>query len=125
MNDSVIDPNPGSAAVGALADSARSVVDVVTDGPVLMLSGDFDGRSTWVVRSAIDDLLRRYDDVVVDLSGVAILDLTAIKVLAAASRRAAAQGHHLSLRGCCPAVRRLLHLSGLRRLLDVDHAATA
>ncbi|MFC4783736.1 STAS domain-containing protein [Nocardioides sp. MAHUQ-72] len=97
----------------------------MTDGPTLVLSGDFDVRSTWEVRQAIYDLLEGHDeDVVIDLTGVGAVDVTALKVLAVASREARTAGHHLTLRGCGPAVRRLLHLSRLIRVVEIERAAT-
>lgn len=73
------------------------------------------------VRAAIyDHLASTVDDVVVDLTEVTTVDLTALKVLAVATRSAARDGRHLRLRGCGPAVRRLLHLSHLFRLVDVE-----
>lgn len=95
-------------------------MDIMTDGPTLVLAGDFDVRSTFQVRNAIYEVLHGHDDVVIDLTGVESIDLTALKVLAVASRRAAAAGQHLTLRGCCPAVRRMLLLSGFKRVLDVE-----
>jgi anti-anti-sigma factor len=100
-------------------------MDIMTDGPVLVLSGDFDVRSTWEVRNAIYEHLQGHDeDVVVDLTDVAAVDLTALKVLAVASRQAVREGHHLTLRGCGPAVRRMLHLSHLIRLVEVERRAS-
>ena len=46
-------------------------MDIVTDGPTLTLSGDFDVRSTMEVRTAIYEASHAYEqDVVVDLTGV-------------------------------------------------------
>jgi anti-anti-sigma factor len=96
-------------------------MEIITDGPVLHLSGDFDVRSTWEVRNAVHELLGGGEpDVVVDLTDVTTIDVTALKVLAAASRTAARDGHHLTLRGCCPAVRRMMLLSHLNRVLAVE-----
>jgi anti-anti-sigma factor len=102
-------------------------MDIVTDGPTLVLSGAFDVRSTGEVREAIyDHLAAGDDDVVVDLTGVDSVDVTALKVLAVATRRAVRLGRHLTLRGCGPAVRRLLHLSRLIRVVEIEReAATA
>ena len=99
-------------------------MDIVTDGPTLVLSGEFDVRSTMEVRNALYDHLDDHDeDVVVDLTDVTAVDVTALKVLAVATRRASRQGHHLMLRGCGPSVRRMLHLSRLIRVVEVERQA--
>ena len=103
-------------------------MDITVDGSTLVLSGDFDGRSTSQVRSAIYDHLAAQGegDVHIDLSDVRVFDLTALKVLAVATRQASRSGQHLTLRGCGPAVRRLLHISHLIRVVELEReAATA
>jgi len=101
-------------------------MDIFTDGPRLVLAGDFDVRSTWEVRTALYEHLGSHDlDVVVDLTEVTSIDLTALKVLAVATRHAERAGRHLTLRGCGPAVRRLLHLSHLIRLVEVERVAAS
>ncbi|MFT4286617.1 STAS domain-containing protein [Nocardioides sp.] len=95
-------------------------MDIVTDGPVLVLAGYFDVRSTWEVRNALHDRLARFDDVVVDLTAVDAVDLTALNVLAAATYRAQTQSRRVTLRGCGPAVRRMLHLTRLSRVVEVE-----
>ncbi|MGZ4445727.1 MAG: STAS domain-containing protein [Nocardioides sp.] len=98
----------------------------MTDGLTLVLSGDFDVRSTMEVRNAIYDHLEGHDeDVVVDLSAVNAVDVTALKVLAVATRQASRSGHHLTLRGCGPSVRRMLHLSRLIRVVEVERQAVS
>jgi anti-anti-sigma factor len=99
-------------------------MDIVHDGGTLVLTGDFDVRSTMEVRTAIHEHLDLFDqDLVVDLSGVETIDLTAARVLAYATLEAGRSGHHLFLRGCGPAVRRMLHLSRLARVIEVERAA--
>jgi anti-anti-sigma factor len=102
-------------------------VEIVTDGPTLVLSGDFDVRSTWEVRTAIYDHLEHHDDedVVIDLTDVFAVDLTALKVLAVATRQASRSGQHLTLRGCGPSVRRMLHISRLIRVVEVERQAAS
>ncbi len=99
-------------------------MDIVHDGHALVLTGDFDVRSTMEVRNAIyEHLLGRDEDVVVDLTGVTTIDKTALKVLAVATRQAARSGRRLTLRGCGPSVRRMLHLSHLIRMVEVERAS--
>jgi anti-anti-sigma factor len=99
---------------------------IVTEGRTVVLSGDVDVRSTDEVRRAVYAALAgRQGDVVVDLSDVENVDLTALRVLAVATREASRQGQHLVLRGCGPGVRRLLHLSHLIRVLEVERVAAS
>lgn len=102
-------------------------MDIVHDGQTLVLSGDFDVRSTMEVRTAIWDHIHDIDeeDLVIDLTAVATIDLTAARVLAYATLEAGRSGHHLRLRGCGPAVRRMLHLSHLARVVEVDRTAVS
>jgi anti-anti-sigma factor len=100
-------------------------MDIMRDGPVLVLSGDLDVRSTMEVRTAVQELLASYDEVAIDLSGVETADVTALKVLAAATVQSIRDGHHLTLRGPSPAVRRLLLLSHLARVVEVVPAPVA
>ena len=101
-------------------------MDISNDGPTLVLSGQFDVRSTMEVRNAIYEHLDGCDhDIIVDLSEVTSVDVTALKVLAAATHTAERRGRHLTLRGCGPAVRRLLHLSHLIRVVEVERAAAS
>ena len=96
-------------------------MDITTDGPTLVLSGDLDGRSTTRVRAALYDHLAEHPHVVADLSGVDSVDLTALRVLAMASRAAArARGSTSRSAAAGPAVRRMLHLSHLIRVVDVE-----
>ncbi|MFC7493698.1 MULTISPECIES: STAS domain-containing protein [unclassified Nocardioides] len=96
-------------------------MDITTDGSILHLSGDFDVRSTMEVRAAIYDQLRGHEvDLVVDLTDVETIDMTALKLLAVATRQASRDGHHLTLRGCGPAVRRMLTLSRIGRVVAVE-----
>jgi anti-anti-sigma factor len=99
-------------------------MDIVHDEQALVLRGDFDVRSTMEVRSAIYERLGGFEhDLVVDLTDVTTLDVTAARVLAYASLEAGRAGHHLRLRGCGPAVRRMLQVSRLARFVEVERAA--
>ena len=102
-------------------------MDIVHDGPRLVLTGEFDVRSTMEVRTAIHERLRGCEeDLIVDLTGVTAVDVIALRVLAAATVGAEREGRHLMLRGAGPAVRRMLHLSRLIRVVELERAvATA
>ena len=101
-------------------------MQILTDGSTLVLSGDFDARSTWEVRNALRErLLGSEHSVVVDLTDVTSIDVTATRVLAYASREASLSGNHVTLRGCGPAVRRMLHLSRMMRFVDVERVAAS
>lgn len=95
-------------------------MDIVVEPQLLLLAGHFDVRNTCQVRTAVYDALERHGSVVIDLSDVVSVDVTALKVLAVASRYAAQHGGQVTLRGCNGAVRRLLHLTHLIRLVEVE-----
>ena len=63
--------------------------------------------------------------VLIDLTEVPNIDLTAARVLAFAGLDASRSGHHLRLRGCRPAVRRMMRLSRLARFVELEHVADA
>ncbi|WP_235735843.1 STAS domain-containing protein [Nocardioides alcanivorans] len=99
-------------------------MDITHNGSTLVLTGDFDVRNTMRVRTAIYEHIDGCDhDLVVDLTAVPVIDLTALRVLAAATRNAEQRGRHLTLRGAGPAVRRMLHLSHLIRVVDLERIA--
>lgn len=101
-------------------------MDIVADGQTLVLRGDFDVRSTMEVRDAIHaQMYRHHDDLVIDLSDVPSIDLTATRVLAFAALDSSRAGQHVRLRGCRPAVRRMLRLSRLRRFVELEPVGDA
>ena len=101
-------------------------MDIVTDGDTLVLRGAFDVRSTWEVRAAIYERIDDLDaDVVLDMSEVSTIDVTALRLLAVATRHAWLSGHHLTVRNPGPAVRRMAHLARLAHALEVERAAAS
>ncbi|MBS2938745.1 STAS domain-containing protein [Nocardioides sp. J2M5] len=105
-------------------------MEITADGSTLVLHGAFDVRSTWEVRNAIYACLEDLDgvdhEVVVDMTDVSTIDLTALRLLAVATRHAWLTGHHLTVRNPGPAVRRMAHLARLAHAIEVERvAATA
>ena len=101
-------------------------MELTVNDRTLLLRGHFDARSTGMVREALYDLVERTSgNVVVDVAEVEAIDATALRVLAAASKLMERDGRALILRGCSPALRRILAFTRLRRLVTVERAVTA
>lgn len=99
-------------------------MDIHYDGSTLVLTGEFDVRNTMKVRTAIHEHMGKHDsDLVIDLTGVPTIDLTALRVLAAASHMADQRGRRIILRNAGPAVLRLLHISHLIRAVELERIA--
>jgi len=98
-------------------------VEHTIDGDTLTLSGSLDVRCTAELRALLYRLLELNEgDLHVDISRVASIDMTTLKMLAVANRAAERRGHRVVLRGGSTGVRRLLHLSHLRSLIPVESA---
>ena len=101
------------------------LVEHTTRDNTIAVSGTLDGRCTAELRDRLRHLLAEHELVVVDLSDVASVDMTTLKLLAAASRTAQRDGRRLVLRGASSGVRRLLHLSHLRGLVALEKPTRA
>lgn len=92
--------------------SARRTPDAEgqTTRPAVVLTGRLDMRTTAAARDALTEHLAEHpgEDLVVDLTGVESVDLTALRLLAATSLRVERDGHRMVLRGCAPALRRVV-----------------
>jgi anti-anti-sigma factor len=87
----------------------------------LELSGSVDARTSREVRSALQALIEVPGRVVVvDLRRVTSADVIGLRVIAAASRNASLRGSRVVLRAAPPAVRRLLTISRLARVVEFE-----
>jgi anti-anti-sigma factor len=101
-------------------------MELTVDDRTLILHGQFDVRSTGVVREALYERIERTaGTVVVDLENVEAVDATALTLLAAASKLMERQGRALVLRGCSPAMRRILAFTKVRRLVTLERVVPA
>jgi anti-anti-sigma factor len=100
------------AGTDTLTGPAVVVVEVV---------GDLDLASVARVRETLHDALSvKPNQLVVDLSRCAYVDASALAMLLDVHRRAWRSGGVLTLRGCSSRVVRLLSLTGLRRVFDLE-----
>jgi anti-anti-sigma factor len=88
----------------------------------IALSGHLDGRCTAELREALYSHIAAHpdEDVLVDVSGVESLDMTALQLLVTVALRVEQAGRHLVLRGCSPALRRILAVRRWRRLFWLE-----
>ncbi len=93
-------------------------------GQVVRLQGRLDGSGTAAARDAIDEALCGGSGaLVVDLSAVELIDATGLGVLVGAHRRASRLGRRLVLRSVPPRLARILLITRLDRVLDMQPAA--
>jgi anti-anti-sigma factor len=100
-------------------------VETASASDALALSGHLDGRCSAEVRQALHEHIDNHpdEDVIVDLTEVESIDVTALRMLAAAALRVERAGRKVILRGCSPALRRVLAFGGWRRLFRLERPA--
>jgi anti-anti-sigma factor len=96
------------------------------DCATLRLSGEIDLSTAPAVREAALSALQQFSTVLhIDLSGVSFMDSTGLEVLLATRRRAELLGGQLHLKDPTPAVLRVLEVTGVARLFEIETAAIA
>ncbi len=94
------------------------VIEGTAEEPTLVLQGEIDIASVVGLRTAVDELARPPERLVIDLGGVSFLDSTGLGWLAAVAR----SGCEVSLRAVPEPIRKLLDVTGVRRILVVEDA---
>jgi anti-anti-sigma factor len=97
----------------------------VAAGPVLALSGRLDASTATEIRAALHTAIDAgAGDLIVDVSGVDLVDATGLGVLLGAHRRAARAGRRVVLRDASARLVRVLRLARLHRVFALESAAT-
>jgi anti-anti-sigma factor len=96
----------------------------VAAGYELALSGRLDMRNATEVREALHSAIDAgAGDLIVDASGVDLIDATGLGVLLGAHRRATKAGRRVVLRDASPRLVRMLRLARLHRVFVLEPAA--
>jgi anti-anti-sigma factor len=96
-------------------------IDVLRPGCLIALRGRLGTATVAEVRAVLTEAIESgIDDVVVDMSGVEMLDATGLGVLVGSHRRAERAGRRLVLQNVPARIDRLLLATRLHRVLCVD-----
>jgi anti-sigma B factor antagonist len=98
-------------------------VDVREDGgrTIVSVTGEVDMATAPRLRAYVEGVVAlQRGDVVLDVSGVSFMDSTGIGVVMHAARQLAGGGHALVLRAPRQPLRRLLDITGIARVLEVE-----
>lgn len=101
-------------------------IEVVHPGCLIALRGRLSSSSVGDVRTALSDAIEAgVDDMIVDMSGVELMDATGLGVLVGCHRRAERAGRRLVLHNVPERIERLLLATRLHRVLCVDRLTPA
>ena len=96
----------------------------IAEGCELALSGRMDASSATEMREALHSAIDTGDgDLVVDVSGVDLVDAIGLGVLLGAHRRAGQAGRRVVLRDASPRLLRVLRLARLHRVFALEPGA--
>lgn len=88
---------------------------------LVTLEAHLDGRNVATVRTALNHALETtVGDVVVDMGALQLIDATGLGMLTAAHLRAERGGQRLVLRNCSKEIRRVLAVTRLNRVLNLE-----
>ena len=99
-------------------------IEVVRPGCLLVLRGRLSSTSVGDVRAALTEAIELgVDDVIVDMTGVELMDASGLGVLVGCHRRAERAGRRLVLQNVPERIERLLLATRLHRVLYVDRVS--
>jgi anti-sigma B factor antagonist len=108
---------PSSRAVAPF----RLTVGAASDADVVSLEGELDLASAPELRECLATLAEGgATDIVLDVGGLAFIDSTGLSVLVMAANRTRSVGGSTVLRHPSPSVMRLLEITGLLAVFEVD-----
>jgi len=85
------------------------------------VGGELEFGTAASLRTTLSDLVQdESDPVVVDLTALQFIDSTGLSLLVQAKQRFSAQGRRFELRGPTPRVSRVIEISGLAELFELD-----
>ena len=94
-----------------------------TSTDLVKVGSHLDVRNVARVRTTISSVIdTATGDVLVDLAGLEIIDAAGLAMLTAAHLRAERAGHRLVLGNCTDEIRRVLAVTGLTRVLNLDRS---
>jgi anti-anti-sigma factor len=103
--------------------SAAIAVEVHRDAgsALVTVGGELEFGTAASLRTTLSDLVQdEADPVVVDLTALQFIDSSGLSLLVQAKQRFAAQGRRFELRGPTPRVSRVIEISGLSELFELD-----
>src|SRR5947207_4995068 len=86
------------------------------------VAGELDVETSPSLRACLLDVIPRTKVVVVDLAELGFIDSTGIGVLIGAAKRLAAEGGEIRLQGVRPKTLRVLEITGVDRIIDIEPA---
>jgi anti-anti-sigma factor len=105
-----------------MADVPEFEIAMQTDGRVrvVRLAGNLDRNSAPIMRAAFANHVVQEPAVVVDMSGVALVDTAGLGALVFAYRSSVAEGWTVTLRRPAPDVAAMLRTTGVDNLLAIE-----
>ncbi len=117
-------PSGDDRAASALRRTGFHVASELVEATVVLhLHGELDMATTPVLDQALTSALSKgATDLVVDLSCLSFIDSTGISMLLSAVQRSDQAGKAFRVRSPNRPVRKALHLTGVDRILSIEHA---